>query len=140
MDTLSDEPWLVTVANRSGTSAVRILAVLKAVPSIRPLSAVLLFAPTVTFFVLSVAQDFFCVDALRYPYSTIWWSLGAVVVTSALIEIDTASTDRLVGCGDPPMGTRFLTLVFLSLNINGIISVLWLIPYAFARIFLGARC
>ena len=108
--------------------------------TVHPVSAALFFAPTALFFALAVAQDFFCVGGLRDSYSVIWWSLGAVAATSALIEIDESSTDRLIGSGDPPMWTRFLSLAFLSLNVNGMIAALGLLPYVLVRAYLGPKC
>jgi len=103
-------------------------------------AAVLFFAPTAVFFALSVAKDFFCVWELRDPYSVIWWSLGAVAATSALVEIDESSTDRLIGSGDPPMSTRFLSLAFLSLNVNGMIAALGGLANFLVRAYLGVKC
>jgi hypothetical protein len=110
------------------------------IKTLHPVSAVLFFAPTAIFLALSVAKDFFCVWELRDPYSVIWWSLGAVAATSALVEINQSSTDQLIGSGDPPMWTRFLSLAFLSLNVNGMIAALGLLPYFLVRAYLGPKC
>jgi len=108
---------------------------LREVKALRPVSAALFFAPTVVFFILSVAHDFFYAWPFQ-PYAVIWWSLGVVALTSALVEIDKVTTDRLVGCGGPPMGTRFFSLAFLSVNINGGLTVIGLLPYALIRAFI----
>ncbi|MBI4291476.1 MAG: hypothetical protein HY661_08365 [Betaproteobacteria bacterium] len=97
------------------------------------------FAPTAVFFILSVAQEYFCVWALRDPYSVIWWSLGAVAVSSALVEMDKASTEQLVG-RYPFMGTHFLSLAFFSLNMNGILTVIGFIPYGVFKLIISPKC
>lgn len=103
-------------------------------------TVVLLFLPIVVDIVLSIAKDYFCVWSLvNNPYRVIWFALGAIPVSSALIELNKNDTLKLVG-NDPVFGTIFFTLSFLSLNINGILAVVFGLPYWFIRVLTAAPC
>ncbi len=120
-------------------SGMGIKSALAEIQTLRPISAVLFFAPTAVFFMLSVAQEYFCVWALRDPYSVIWWSLGAVAATSALVEMDKTSTEQLIG-RHSFMGTHFLSLAFLSLNINCVLVVIGSLPYGLIKLLFSPKC
>jgi hypothetical protein len=113
---------------------------LRELRQVHRLTAVLLFAPILVFISLCIAEDYFCVGSLvEDRYRVIWFSLGAVVATSALIELNKKDTLKLVG-QDPVFGTNLFSLSFLSLNINGVLAALFVLPYRFTTILLGAPC
>jgi len=104
------------------------------------LTVVLLFSPVLVDIALSIAKDYFCVWSLvKDPYRVIWFALGTVLASSALIELNKDDTLKLVG-KDPVFGTNLFALSFLSLNINGVLAVVFGLPYWFTRILVGAPC
>jgi hypothetical protein len=113
---------------------------LRELRQLRRLTIVLLFSPLLVDTSLSIAKDYFCVwSSVKDPYRVIWFALGTVVASSALIELNREDTLKLVG-HDPVFGTNLFALSFLSLNINGVLSVVFGLLYWFIRILVGAPC
>jgi hypothetical protein len=100
----------------------------------------LLFTPLMVFICLCVAEDFFCVWSLvEDRYFAIWLSVLSVVVTAALIELNKKDTLKIVG-SDPAFGTKLLAISFLSINVNGVLAAVFLFPYRFFTLLVGAPC
>jgi hypothetical protein len=117
-----------------------IKSALREVGGLQVLTTALLLSPLVVFVSLCIAEDYFCVWSLvQDRYRVIWLSIGAVVASSALIELNKEDTLKLVG-EDPVFGTTLFSLSFLSLNINGVLVALFLIPYRIITIITGAPC
>jgi hypothetical protein len=105
-----------------------------------PKATVLFLSPPVVALATEIAEDIGCYAPYRLdPWLGLQHALVWLVIATAFCQLNREFCREVVG-DDPPFGTEFFGLLFMSLNINGVLAIFLFVPYKFVHLFVPHTC